>query len=283
MDNALKSLTLNQTLKVSVLPAARWIPLFAVLASLTLLASPRASAQDTGSSDQQQAQSPDDQARPPQQDQRRVMSRDTIPQNNPDAQGAPDQGPDQNPNSGDQGQQNRRPYPRRHATGDLPGELTIPAGKVIFIRLNDRLSSDHNHPGDGFTATLDQPIVVNGWVVARRGDTVVGSVTAAQKAGRVKGVSHLGLELNDLTVVDGQQLPIETELWKGSAGTSHGNDAGAIATTTGVGTIIGAAADGGEGAGIGAGAGAAAGIAAVLLTRGKPTELGPEARLSFRK
>jgi hypothetical protein len=121
---------------------------------------------------------------------------------------------------------------------------------------------------------------VDGWVVARRGETILGNVITAQKAGRIKGVSQLGLELTDLTVVDGQQLPILTELWKGSAGTSHGTDAAGVAATTGVGTIIGAAADGGAGAGIGAGA--AAGLALVLSTRGKPTVLGPEALLSFR-
>src|SRR4029077_6155927 len=86
----------------------------------------------------------------------------------------------------------------------------------------------------------------------------------------------------DLTVVDGRQLPILTELQKGSGGTSHGQDAGAIATTTGLGGGIGAAADWGRGAAIGAGAGAAAGIAAVLLTRGRPTILEPETQLSFR-
>lgn len=160
--------------------------------------------------------------------------------------------------------------------------MTIPAGTVIFARLAQPLSSDHNHAGDTFTATLDKPVIVDGWVVARRGETILGNVINAQKAGRVKGVSQLGIELTDLTVVDGQQLPILTELWKGSAGTSHGADAAGVATTTGVGTIIGAAADGGAGAGIGAGAGAAAGLALVLLTRGKPTALGPEALLSFR-
>jgi len=92
----------------------------------------------------------------------------------------------------------------------------------------------------------------------------------------------LGVELTDLTVVDGRQLPVLTELWKGSGGTSHGQDAGAIATTTGLGAAIGAAADWGRGAAIGAGAGAAAGIAAVLLTRGRPTILEPETQLSFR-
>jgi hypothetical protein len=282
MDKALKMLDLIKRSQVAFLPTARWISLFAVLASLTFFASPRAFAQDPANADQQQqqAQPPDDQNAPPQQDQRRVISRDNIPQN---TQAGPDQNRDQNPNddAGPQ-QRNRRPYPRRQAVGDLPGTITIPAGKVIFVRLNQPLSSDHSHAGEGFTATLDQPIVVNGWVVARRGETVVGTVTSAKKAGRVKGVSQLGLTLSDITVVDGQQLPLVTEMWNGSAGTSHGADAAAIAGTTGVGTIIGAAANGGEGAGIGAGAGAAAGIAAVLLTRGKPTVLGPEARVSFR-
>jgi len=96
------------------------------------------------------------------------------------------------------------------------------------------------------------------------------SQMAAQKAGRIKGVSQLGVELTDLTVVDGRQLPILTELWKGSGGTSHGQDAGAIATTTGLGAAIGAA------------AGGAAGGGAVAATRGKPAVLPVETVVSFR-
>src|SRR5215470_14024860 len=170
-----------------------------------------------------------------------------------------------------------------HTTpAQLPSVLTIPAGTILLIQTNDFLSSDRNQIGDQFTAVLEQPIVVNGWVVARRGQVLIGQVKAAQKAGRVKGVSQLGLELTDLTVVDGRQVPILTELWKGSAGTSHGQDAATIAGTTGFGALIGAAADWGRGAAIGAGAGAAVGIGAVLLTRGRPTEVFPETPVSFR-
>jgi len=204
-------------------------------------------------------------------DSRRVISRDTFSQ---DQQPAPS--PAQRPPL------LNRPAMRPMASAPVPANLIIPPGTVIFARLAEPLSSDRNQAGDTFTATLDRPIVVDGWVVAQRGETIIGSVTNAQKAGRIKGVSQLGLELTDLTIVDGQQLPILTELWKGSAGTSHGTDATGIATTTGTGTIIGVAADGGAGAGIGAGAGAAAGIAMVLLTRGKPTVLAPETLLSFR-
>ncbi|HKV63709.1 MAG TPA: hypothetical protein VJO16_17510 [Candidatus Acidoferrum sp.] len=164
----------------------------------------------------------------------------------------------------------------------IPGTLTVPAGTVLVIRTTDFLSSDTNKAGDPFTATLDQPLVVNGWVIARRGQTLIGKVKDAKKAGRIKGTSELEVELTDLTVVDGRQLPILTELWKGSGGTSHGQDAGTIVGTTGLGAAIGAAADWGTGAAIGAGAGLAAGIGAVLLTRGRPTIVEPESLLSFR-
>jgi hypothetical protein len=158
----------------------------------------------------------------------------------------------------------------------------VPAGTILLIRINDYLSTDHNTIGDQFTAVLDYPVVVNGWVVARRGQVLVGQVKEVRKAGRIKGTSELGVELTDLTVVDGHQVPILTELWKGSAGTSHGQDAATIGTATGLGALIGAAADWGTGAAIGAGAGAAGGIGAVLLTRGHPTVLEPEEQLSFR-
>jgi hypothetical protein len=203
----------------------------------------------------------------------------------------PEDGPaqDQNPNGPANGYPNGRPQnappPRPRQSRPLPpppAALTIPAGTVISVRVNEFLSSDRNQVGDRVTATLQQPLVVNGYVVARRGQTLVGQVEAAQKAGRVKGTSQLGIELTDITLVDGQQRPILTELWKGSGGTSHGQDAATIGGTTALGAIIGSAADWGRGAAIGAGAGAAAGIGAVLLTRGRPTVIAPETPLSFR-
>lgn len=260
-----------------------WLALTAALSVLSLLSSTQTNAQDPQPQDQSappaaQSQPPDAQSAPSQDgaDSRPVTSRDTFPQDqDPNANVAPVPAPRRSSHD-------RPPAAAATQNAPVPANLTIPAGTVIFARLAEPLSSDHNHAGDTFTATLDQPVIADGWIVARRGETIIGNVTTAQKAGRIKGVSQLGIELTDLTVVDGQQLPILTELWKGSAGTSHGTDAAGVATTTGVGTIIGAAADGGAGAGIGAGAGAAAGLALVLLTRGKPTVLGPEALLSFR-
>jgi hypothetical protein len=163
-----------------------------------------------------------------------------------------------------------------------PATLTLPAGTMIQVRTAGWLSSDHNKAGDRFTAELQQPLVANGWVVARRGQTAWGEVVVAQKAGRVKGQSELGVQIKQVILVDGEQIPVQSSLVQDKGGTSHGRDAAAIGTTTGVGAAIGAAANGGEGAAVGAGIGAVAGIAGVLLTRGKPTIIPPETLLTFQ-
>jgi len=169
---------------------------------------------------------------------------------------------------------------------NIPPQLTIAPGTFLTVRVNQLLSSDHNQAGDAFAASLVNPVVVNGIVVADRGQTIQGRVSEAQKAGRVSGTSRLGVELTDLSLVDGDQAPLHTSLVNRNGGTSEGRDAVGIGAATGIGAIIGAGAGGwhnqGEGAAIGAGAGAAAGIIGVLLTRGKPTYISPEQVLTFR-
>ena len=152
----------------------------------------------------------------------------------------------------------------------------------MTVRVDQMLSSDKNQVGDGFAATLTRPLIADGVVVAQRGQMIGGRVSEVQKAGRVKGVSHLGVQLTDLTLVDGQQVPIDTELTNLTGPTSNGRDAGAIAGTTIMGAAIGGAADLGPGAAIGAGAGLIAGTVGVLLTRGRPTVIYPESVLTFR-
>jgi hypothetical protein len=169
---------------------------------------------------------------------------------------------------------------------NIPPQLTIAPGTFLTVRVNQLLSSDHNQAGDAFSASLVSPVVVNGIVVADRGQTIQGRVSEAQKAGRVSGTSRLGVELTDLSLVDGDQAPLHTSLVNRNGRTSEGRDAVGIGAATGIGAIIGAGAAGrhevGEGAAIGAGAGAAAGIIGVLLTRGKPTYITPEQVLTFR-
>lgn len=176
------------------------------------------------------------------------------------------------------------PYPQAAPiqTQIIPSNLTLPAGTLVLVRLNAALSSDRNNVGDGFITVLDQPIVAQGWVVSQRGQTAIGRVVIAQKASRAQGVSQLGVELSELVLVDGQQVPVRTQLVQSSAGRSPGRDAAVVGATTGTGAVIGAVAGGGTGAAVGAAAGAAAGIVGILSTRGRATELYPETLLTFR-
>jgi hypothetical protein len=197
----------------------------------------------------------------------------------PNYGGQPNGQPGQQPNYTQQPNYNQQPA---YQPPPPPASLTIPRGTFLTVRVNQLLSSDKNQPGDAFSATLVQPLVVNGVVVAEPGQTIGGRVAEAQKAGHIEGTARLGIQLTELTLVDGQQLPIQSALVSRQGPTSVGRDAGAIATTTGVGAAIGAAADWGRGAAIGAGAGAAAGIIGVLVTRGHPSVIYPEQVLTFR-
>jgi hypothetical protein len=163
-----------------------------------------------------------------------------------------------------------------------PTQLSLPAGTFLVVRVNDKLSSDRNHPGDFFSATLTQPLVANGFVIAQPGQNVAGRVSEAVNAEHGKGTSHLGLELNELSLVDGQQLPVRTQLIEYKRGTSNGRDAGIVVGTTAAGAAIGAVAGGGFGAGVGAIGGAVAGAIGVVATRAHATEIYPESILTFR-
>ncbi len=185
--------------------------------------------------------------------------------------------PDQQQAPPPQGQVSQGPPPPRYA----PTTITLPAGAWVTIRVNEPLSSDHNKTGDPFTGTLIEPILANGLLIARRGETVTGIVAEAQKAGRVSGLSHLKLELTGIQLADGRQIQVKTKLINRRGDTSYGRDAFAIGATTATGAAIGAGVNGGVGAGVGAAAGLVVSTIGVMLTRGRPTVVYPETPLTF--
>jgi hypothetical protein len=150
------------------------------------------------------------------------------------------------------------------------------------VRLSETLSADKNQPGDVFAATLDQALVVDGLVLAERGARVEGRIAEAERAGRVRGVSHMAIELTRLTTSDGQKVAVKTAPFEKQGEKSVGKDAAKVGAAAGIGAAIGAIAGGGRGAAIGAAAGGAAGTGGVLATRGKAAEIPVETRVSFR-
>jgi hypothetical protein len=163
-----------------------------------------------------------------------------------------------------------------------PHVVTLDAGTLINVRIDDPLASDKNKQGDTFKATLEQPLVVDGFVIAERGSRAEGRVAELEEAGRVKGVARMGIELTSLTTADGQKVDVRTARFFREGDTTKKQDAAKVGIGSAIGAAIGAIAGGGKGAAIGAGAGGAAGGGVVLATRGKPAVLASETKISFR-
>ena len=163
-----------------------------------------------------------------------------------------------------------------------PRRVTLPAGTDLSVRLSHSLSTERNLGGDTFYAHLDHPLIIDEMVIATKGARVEGRVLEVQRAGRVKGLSELSIELVRLDAADGQTLGVVTSRVHRQGEESKKEDAKKVGIATGIGAIVGAIAGGGKGAAIGAGVGAGAGGGAVAATRGEPAEIPSETRLTFR-
>jgi len=170
-----------------------------------------------------------------------------------------------------------KPAPKRE-----PKTVTVAAGTLLNVRVDQTLSTEKNKAGDSFRASLDQPLVVDGMVIAERGAQVEGRVSESDPGGRVKGVSQLSLELVRLNTSDGQKVRLQTESFAKQGDKQVGKDAAKVGAAAGIGAAIGAIAGGGKGAGIGAIVGGAAGTGGVMATRGAAAQIPAETRLSFR-
>ncbi len=143
-----------------------------------------------------------------------------------------------------------------------PNQATLNAGMLIPVRLVDSLSSERNHAGDSFAATLYRELVASGFVIAERGARVEGRVTAADRDTRI-----LSLELISIHTSDDQDVPIQTERFDKQSEPDRGQAAGMIGAGAAIGAMVGGMAGGGKGAVIGAGAGGGIGAGGVMLSR----------------
>ena len=114
----------------------------------------------------------------------------------------------------------------------VPAQITLPAGTFVRVRINEKLSSDKNQAGDLFTATLVQPLIANGLVIAQPGQNIAGRVSEAVRAKDGNGRSRLGLDLTELSLVDGQQVPIRTQLIEYHRPSNNGRDTSVEAVLT---------------------------------------------------
>lgn len=161
------------------------------------------------------------------------------------------------------------------------GEVTLPAGQSMLIRMIDGVDSAKNHVGDVFHASLETDLTIGNTIVARKGTDVYGRLANSQKSGTFTGKSELQLELTRL-VIDGHDYPVVSSdytLQGKGQGASTAKKVGGVAAA---GAIIGAIAGGGKGAAIGAAAGGATGAGVQVLTKGAQVKVPSETVLEFR-
>jgi len=139
------------------------------------------------------------------------------------------------------------------------------------------LSTKTAKSGDAFSAVLEQPITVDGWVVAGEGAKIDGRIVESDKGGRFKDRASLSIELTSLTTADGRKVEIVTSPVTQEAGKSAGKDAAKVGASAGVGAIVGGVAGGGTGAAVGALIGGGAGAA----MRGQASEIPAETVIAF--
>jgi len=162
-----------------------------------------------------------------------------------------------------------------------PVDILVPAGAPLRVRLDHALATNTNSPGDRFTGSLVESVVVDGKPVIPRGAKVEGIVRNSAPSGRLKGRAILSLTL-DRVEWDGQSHQVETTAFTRTSGGHKKRNWSLIGGGSGVGAVIGAIASGGTGAAIGAGAGAAAGTAGAALTGKRQVSVPAEALLSFK-
>jgi hypothetical protein len=164
---------------------------------------------------------------------------------------------------------------------DSPQSLHVQTGSALQVRLNRSLSTAQNRAGDRFTATLVEPIRVDGRTAFPKGAQLTGLVEESAPSGRFKGQAHIMLALESIQV-NGRTLALSTSVRTRSGARRRKHQALWIGGGTGTGALIGGLAGGPVGMVVGAGSGAAAGLAGSLVTSRKQVSIPAETLVTFR-
>ena len=171
------------------------------------------------------------------------------------------------------------PPPAPEPPAPVYKEVTIPQGTTLTLRLETPVASDANQVEDPVRAALRRSITVDGQVVVPADTTFHGTVTAADRAGKVKGLARVAVRFTRFSYED-EVIRIHTSSYARQAESTKKKDAAKIGIGAGAGALIGGIIGGGKGAAVGAGVGGGAGTGAVMATRGEEVRLAAGSEIS---
>ena len=166
------------------------------------------------------------------------------------------------------------------AVAPVPRTVKIPAGTLLTAVMIDSVGTETNKVGDTFTASLAEPLVINGQTVVAKGTKVGGRVETLDEPGRVKGKAAISLVLTELLRRD-KAYAIATQPFSAQAEPETKQNAIKVGGGAIVGAVVGAIAGGKKGAAIGAAVGGGAGTTAVLATKGQQLKIDSETKVNF--
>ena len=155
--------------------------------------------------------------------------------------------------------------------------VALPAGTKFVVRMIDGVDSERNAVGQTFAASLDEPVMVDGYTMIPRGADVVLKLVDDKESGKLAGRTSLTLDLMSVKA-NGHMVDVNTQTITQASSSRGSRTAKMAGAGAALGGIIGAAAGGGKGAAIGLGSGAAAGAGVETLTKGQRVRILSETR-----
>jgi hypothetical protein len=162
-----------------------------------------------------------------------------------------------------------------------PRPIVVPAETVISVVLDEPVGSKISTPGQNFSATVREPVEVDGRLAIPKGARATGIVRDAKPAGRFKGGAVLELTLASIEV-NGTNYDVHTTAPTETSKGKGKRTAAMVGGGAGGGALIGGLAGGGKGALIGGLIGAAAGTGGAGLTGNRDITLRAETPITFK-
>jgi len=99
--------------------------------------------------------------------------------------------------------------------GESPGRgerISLPTGTMLHSRTTQTLTTKLNYQGDAFTATVSEPVMMDGREVIPVGATIEGRIALLERPGRLRGVGEMRLTTEQISFPDGRRFPLSALL-----------------------------------------------------------------------
>lgn len=152
-------------------------------------------------------------------------------------------------------------------------ELVVSSDSVLGLQLLTTVSTETAKLEDPVEARVTREVQVGNRVAIPVGTRMLGSVTLAERGGKMKEQAKLAVRFHTLVLADSTRLPVQTEAIHREGDSPGKESAAKVGAAAAGGAILGAILGGGKGAAIGGAVGAAGGTAAVMAGGRNPAVL----------